>query len=59
MAIQATAAAAAQIAYESSNKKVAKVTKNGVVKGVKAGKATITVTADGVSKKFKVTVKKK
>lgn len=56
--IKATATPKAKITYKSSNKKVATVTSKGVVKGIKAGKATITVSANGVSKKFKVTVKK-
>ena len=44
----------------SSNKKVATVTKKGVVKGKKAGKADITVvTKKGKVATFKVTVKKK
>jgi hypothetical protein len=43
--------------YSSSNTKVAKVDKNGKVTGVKKGTATITVTNNGVSKDFKVTVK--
>ena len=43
--------------YKTSNKKVAKVTSSGKVTGIKKGTATITVTNNGVSKKFKVTVK--
>lgn len=35
---------AGKITYTSSNKKVATVTSKGVVKGIKKGKATITVT---------------
>ncbi len=46
--------------YTSSNKKVATVTKKGVVKGVKKGNAVITVqTKKGAIATFKVTVKKK
>lgn len=46
--------------FKTSNKKVATVTKAGVVKGVKAGKATITVTTkSGATATFTVTVKKK
>ena len=56
--MKATAAANAKITYQSSNKKIATVTSKGVVKGKKAGKATIKVTANGISKSFKVTVKK-
>jgi len=50
---------AKKVKYTTSNKKVASVSKKGVIKGLKKGKATIKVTAD--SKKFtvKVTVKKK
>lgn len=45
--------------YKSSNTKVATVTSKGVVKGKKAGKATITVTMkSGAKTTFKVTVKK-
>ena len=45
--------------YESSNPKRATVSTKGVVKGVKAGSATITVTMkDGSQLKVKVTVRK-
>ena len=48
----------ADFRYASSNKKVATVSSKGVVKGVKAGTAKITVTAaDGSGKKATVTVK--
>lgn len=43
--------------FKSSKKKVAKVSKKGVVTAKKKGKATITVTANGVKLKLKVTVK--
>lgn len=56
--IKASAAPAAKITYKSSNKKVATVNAKGVVKGKKAGKATITVSANGVSRTFTVKVKK-
>lgn len=49
------------VTYKSSNKKIATVSKKGVVTGKKAGTATITVTstkAKKVTAKFKVTVKK-
>ena len=46
-----------KVKFTSSNKKVATVTAKGVVKGKKKGTATITVTSNGVSKKFKVKVK--
>jgi uncharacterized protein YjdB len=55
--IKATATPAAKATYKSSNKKVATVSSKGVVKAKKKGKATITVTANGISKKFKVTIK--
>lgn len=50
-----------KVAYTTSNKKVATVSSKGVIKAVKEGKATITVTStDGNAKKAtcKVTVKK-
>ena len=43
--------------YRTSNRKIAKVSSNGKVTGVKKGKTAITVTNNGVSKRFKVTVK--
>ena len=43
--------------YTTSNKKVATVTKNGVIKAKKKGTATITVKSGKVTKKVKVTVK--
>ncbi len=51
-----------KVTFSSSNKKVATVTKKGMVKGVKEGKATITVRAKAkksVKAKIKVTVEKK
>ena len=52
------AKASQKVTYKSSNKKVATVSSKGVVKGVKAGTAKITVTAaDGSGKKATVTVK--
>lgn len=44
------------VKYKSSNKKIASVSKKGVVKGKKAGTATITVTSKS-NKKVKATVK--
>lgn len=44
--------------YTSSNKKIATVTANGKVKGIKKGTATITIKAGSYSVKCKVTVKK-
>ena len=46
------------VTYKSKNKKIAKVTKKGVVKGVKEGNTKITVTAKK-NKKVKTTVKVK
>ena len=46
------------ITYSSSNKKIVTVDKNGVIKGIKPGKAIITVTANQVSKKVTITCKK-
>ena len=47
-----------KITWSSSNKKIAKVDKNGKVTAVKKGKATIKATVDGKTYKCKVTVKK-
>lgn len=45
--------------YKSSKPSVARVNSGGIVTGMKAGSATVTVTsANGLSKKIKVTVKK-
>ena len=55
--ITAKATPSGKITYKSSNKKVATVSSNGTVKGIKKGTAKITVTCNGVSKIFKVTVK--
>lgn len=55
--IRATAKPANKITYKSNNKTVATVTKKGVVKAKKIGKAKITVKANGVKKTFTVTVK--
>ena len=46
-----------KVTYKTSNKKVATVTNKGVVKGVKKGKAVITVKANGKTVKVKITVK--
>lgn len=43
--------------YKSSNSKVAKVSSTGKVTAVKSGTTTITVTNNGISKSFKLTVK--
>lgn len=55
--IKATTTPTAKVTYTSSDKKVATVTSKGVVKGIKKGKATITVKANGKTIKVKVTVK--
>ena len=55
--ISSKAAPANTVTYVSSNKKIATVTSKGVVKGIKKGKATITVKCNGITKKFVVTVK--
>jgi uncharacterized protein YjdB len=50
----------AKLTYKSANKKIATVTAAGKVKGVRAGKTTITVTADnGKRLKLKIVVAKK
>ena len=49
---------AGKVTYKSSNKKVATVDGNGVVTAKKKGTAKITVKCNGVSKTFKVKVKK-
>ncbi len=56
--IKATATPTAKVTYTSSNKKVATVTSKGQIKAIKKGSATITVKANGLTKKVKVTVKK-
>ena len=49
---------ATTLTWATNNKKIATVSKKGVVKGVKKGKVTITVTtANGLQKTIKVTVK--
>ena len=55
--IKSKAAPANKITYVSSNKKIATVNSKGVVKGIRKGKATITVKCNGITKKFVVTVK--
>lgn len=55
--IKASAVPSGKVTYTSSNKKVATVTSKGVVKGVKKGTAVITVKCNGMTAKFKVTVK--
>lgn len=48
---------AKKVKWKSSNKKVATVSKNGVVKAVKSGKATISGKYKGITFKTKITVK--
>ena len=55
--IRSKATPVSTVTYTSSNKKVATVTSKGVVKGIRKGKATITVKCNGITKKFVVTVK--
>ena len=55
--ITAKATPSGKVTYKSSNKKVATVSSNGTIKGIKKGTAKITVTCNGVSKTVKVTVK--
>lgn len=55
--IKASASTADKITFKSMNKKIATVSKKGVVKGKKKGKTSIRVTCNGVTKKVKVTVK--
>lgn len=57
--ISATATPATKITYASSNKKIATVDAKGTVTGKKAGKATISVKANGKTVKVAITVKKK
>ena len=52
-----TATPAGKVTFKSSNKKIAKVTSNGVVEGKKKGKCQITVSCNGVKKTVKVYVK--
>lgn len=46
-----------KVTYKSANRKIASVTKKGVVKGKKKGKTYIKVTCNGITKKFRVKVK--
>ena len=49
----------AKLTWSSSNEKIVKVSKKGVIKALKKGKATITITADnGQKAEIKITVKK-
>lgn len=55
--IKATAMPKTKIAYQSKNKKVAAVNSKGVVRGIRKGKTTILVTANGKTVKVQITVK--
>lgn len=55
--LKVTAEPGGTITYTSNKKKIAKVTKKGVVKGIKKGKCKITVKCNGVTKKVTVKVK--
>lgn len=55
--IKVKAAPVSKVTFKSSNKKVATVSSKGVVKAKKKGTVTITVKCNGITKKFKVTVK--
>ena len=55
--VKASTSPTAKITYKSKNKKIAEVTAKGVIKGKKKGKTTITVKANGLTKKIKVRVK--
>ncbi len=56
-AIEATAAPAGTITYKSANKKIATVSKQGIIKAVKKGTVKIAVTCNGVKKIVTVEVK--
>ena len=56
--IRATATPAKKITYRSGNKRVATVSKKGIVTAKKAGRTKITVTANGVKKRFTIIVSK-
>ena len=46
-----------KVTWKTSNKKIVTVTNKGVIKGIKAGTANVTVAKDGLSETIKVTVK--
>ena len=55
--IKVKAAPVSKVTFKSSNKKVATVSSKGVVKAKKKGTAIITVKCNGITRKFKITVK--
>lgn len=54
--IKATCSPDAKPSFKSQNKSIASVTANGLVKAKKKGKTVIVVKANGISKKFNITV---
>ena len=52
-----SAVPAAAVTYKSKNTRIAKVNKNGTIAGVKKGKTTVTIQANGLIRKITVTVK--
>ncbi len=55
--IRVSAVPSGKATYTSSDKRIATVTSRGVVKGIRRGTATITVKCNGMTARFKVTVK--
>ncbi len=55
--IKVTVSPKAKVKYKSASSKIAKVNSKGVVKGLKKGNTKITVTAFGIKKVIKVTIK--
>ncbi len=55
--LKVTAVPKGKVTYKSSSKKIASVTKKGVVKGIKKGRCKITIKCNGVKKVIKVKVK--
>ncbi len=55
--LKVTQSGGAAVTWKSADKKIATVTSKGVVKGIKAGKTTISANVDGVTLKCTITVK--
>lgn len=55
--VRKPATAQEKITYSTSDKKIATVTSKGVVKGIRKGKATITVRSGKIKKKVTVVIK--